>query len=294
MLQRQRIYELILGDAKTKDAVKITDLHVSFDITKSSDNKRKANNATIEIYNLSNDTLKKLETQYLSAVISCGYVETGLTTLFVGQVTNVTTRRSGADKITRLDFGEGYIELNHPKVKGIIPAGESVEKAIEEVRKQMPGVSKGAYAGVNKDSVCLFGYPLSGNPRQILNEICETYRLEYRIDRGSLYVSDEAGLTDRSLSQAFVLSKDSGMIDIPYSTSESGTKLGKDKTRRKGVQVKALLNGRIIPGSPIKIESELITGWYKVVNARYYGGFNDNDWYIECFCEEILNGDIPK
>lgn len=294
MLQRQRIYELILGDARSGDAVKITELHVSFDIVKSSDNKRKGNSATIEVYNLSTETLKKLETQYLAAVISCGYVDTGLTVLFSGQVTEVSTRDDGSTKITRLDFGEAYVELNHPKVKGLIAPGESVEKAIEEVRKQMPGVSKGSYTGVNKDAACLFGYPLNGTPRKILNEICEAYRLEYRIDRGALYITDQSGLSDKTLSGVFVLNKDTGMIDTPYKTSERGSSLPKDKTRRKGVQVKALLNGRIIPGSAVRIESDLITGWYKVVNARYYGGFNDNDWYVECFCEEIYEKDIPK
>lgn len=294
MLQRQRIYELILGDTKTKDAVVINNLHVSFDINKSSDNKRTSNNATIEIYNLSDSTLKMLETDYLQAQISCGYEDTGLTLLVKGQVVEVTTRKSGADKVTQLQIGEGYIELNQQYLKGITPAGSTVEQTIEEIRKQMPGVVKGAYSGLNINSEVLYGYPLTGTPRQMLNELAEAHRLEYRVDRNTLYVTDEAGITDKNLNTAFVLSEESGLIDIPYKTSSEGRKLKGDKTKRSGVQFKALLNGRIIPGSPIRIESKLITGWYKVVSARYYGGFNDNDWYIEGFCQELLNGDIPK
>jgi len=297
MLQRQRIYELILGDykSKNKDAISITNLQVTFDVSKSSDNKRKSNSANIEVYNLSNNTLAKLDsTEYLGVSLSCGYEDTGLVNLITGQVTQVTTRRSGTDKVTTIVIGEGYIELNQQYLKGVTPAGSTVEQTIEEIRKQMPGIVKGGYVGLNKNQQCLYGYPLTGTPRQMLNEVCEANRMEYRIDRDALYISDESQLTDKNLTTAFILSENTGLIDIPYRTTADGAKLKGDKTKRKGVQFKALLNGRIFPGSPVAIQSTLITGTFRVVNARYYGGYNDNDWYIDCFCEEILNGDIPS
>lgn len=294
MTQRQRIYELIIGDTKTKDAVKITELQVKFDISKGSDNKRASNNAIIEVYNLSDDTLKRLETDYLGVSISCGYLDTGLVNLLIGQVVQVTTKKDGTDKVTQLQIGEGYVELNQQYLKQITPAGSTVKDTVEEIRKQMPGVVRGAYTGLNCENQILYGYPLTGTPRQMLNEICEAYRLEYRVDRGALYITDESGLADKNLTRAFVLNENTGLVDIPYKTSTEGRKLKGDKTKRQGVQFKALLNGQILPGSPIRLESELITGWFKVRTARYYGGFNDNDWYVEGFCEEILNGDIPK
>lgn len=296
MIQRQRIYELILGDAKTRDAVLITDLHITLDVTKSSDNKKKSNTATIEVYNLSDDTLNKLETPFLAAQLSAGYLETGLTKLISGQVTQVSTKKQGADKVTQILIGEGYIELNKHYLKSITPEGSTVEQVVEDIRKQMPGVVRGAYSGLNINNQILYGYPLTGTPRQMLNELAEAYELEYRIDRGVLYVTDENGLTDKNLDSAFVLNEDTGLIDVPFKTNQGRNIVGGKKTKdpRKGVQLKALLNGRIIPGSPLRIESKLITGWYRVVNCRYFGGLNDNDWYVEVFCEEILKEDIPK
>ena len=140
MLQRQRIYELILGDykSKNKDAISITNLQVTFDVSKSSDNKRKSNTANIEVYNLSNNTLAKLDsTEFLGVSLSCGYEDTGLINLITGQVTQVTTRRNGADKVTTILIGEGYIELNQQYLKGLTPAGSTVEQTIEEIRKQI-------------------------------------------------------------------------------------------------------------------------------------------------------------
>jgi hypothetical protein len=297
MLQRQRIYELILGDykSKNKDAISITNLQVTFDVSKSSDNKRKSNSANIEVVNLADSTIAKLDsTEYLGASLSCGYEDTGLINLITGQVTEVRTRKNGADKVTTIVIGEGYIELNQQYLKGITPAGSTVEQTIEEIRKQMSGVVKGGYVGINKDQQCLYGYPLTGTPRQMLNEVCEANRIEYRVDRDALYITDESQTSDKNLTTAFILSEDTGLVDIPYRTTADGAKLKGDKTKRNGVQFKALLNGRIFPGSPVILRSKLIDGAFRVVNARYYGGYNDNDWYIECYCEEILSGDIPK
>lgn len=298
MIQRQRIYELILGDTKTRDAVSITDLHITLDVVKSSSNKRKSNSATIEVYNLSDATLAKLETEFLAAQLSCGYLETGLTKLISGQVTGVSTRKNGPDKVTQILLGEGYVELNKHYLKAITPQGSTVEDTIEEIRKQMPGVIRGAYSGLNIRNEILYGYPLTGTPRQMLNELAEAHNLEYRVDRGVLYVTDDGGITDRNLQGAFVISEDTGLIDVPYKTTKAakkpkGAPKG-TKAYRRGIQFKALLNGKIIPGSPIRLESQLITGWFKVIDCRYFGGYNDNDWYVEAYCEEILKEDIPN
>jgi len=297
MLQRQRIYELILGDykSKNKDAISITNLQITFDVSKSSDNKRKSNSANIEVVNLSESTLARLDsTEYLGASLSCGYEDTGLVNLITGQVTEVMTRRSGADKVTTIVIGEGYVELNQQYLRGVTPAGSTVEQVIEDIRTQMPGVVKGGYVGMNIKQQCIYGYPLTGTPRDMLNEVCEANRLEFRVDRDALYVTDESMVSDKNLTTAFILSENTGMVEIPFRTTADGAKLRGDKTKRRGVQVKALLNGRIFPGSPLVIKSNLINGTFRVVNARYFGGYNDNDWYVDCFCEELLGGDIPE
>lgn len=295
MFQRQRIYEIVLGDTKTRDAVIINDLQVAFDISKNSDNKKTSNAATVEIYNLSDETLRKLDTDYLECSISCGYLETGLINLFKGQVVQTTTVRKGTDKITQLQMGEGYVELTQQFLKGMVPAGGTAGDVIEKIRAEgMPGVAKGAFTGININNQVLYGYPLTGTPKQMLDEICKANRIEYCLDRGVLTVRDETGISDKNLQTAFVLNENSGLIDIPYQTSADGSQLKKDKTKRPGVQFRALLNGRIIPGSAVKLESKLITGWYKVVSARYYGDYRGNDWYVDCFCTNLLTGDVPS
>ena len=57
-LQRAREYQLIVGDWKNGDGLLIENLQVTFDISKSSNNKDRTNSAAIEIYNLSDESLK--------------------------------------------------------------------------------------------------------------------------------------------------------------------------------------------------------------------------------------------
>lgn len=292
--QRNRIYELVLGDSKTGDAVLISELQVRFDVEKSSDNKRNTNKALIEVFNLRDETLKKFETEYLRAELRVGYLDTGLTTILIGNVTETKTVQNGPDRVTQIQIGEGFLELNEQVVRGLAPPGTKVKDFLNDLLKQMPGVSRGAITGINVDSEILYGYPYSGTPKQVLDDIAEAYRLEYRLDRNVLTVTDETGLADPDKNKAFVLNKRTGLIEIPYYTSGKKSLLKDDPNRRQGLQFKALLNPRIVPGSIVRVESKLITGWYKVKTARYSGGYDDNECFVECFCDIILEEDFAN
>lgn len=290
--QWKRTYELTVGDYKTGQGIQITDLEITFDVSKSADNKRNANSAAIEIYNLSQTSLQLIETEYLTVALSVGYEGLGNKLLVSGNVTETSTRRNGVDRVTQLLIGEGYSDLNHSKLKGIVPAGKTVQDVIEEIRKSMPGVSRGVYTGTNLNNPIIYGYPLNSNPRISLNELCEAHRLEYRVDRGVLYVSDENGLISKDLSAVPSISPASGLIDTPFYASGETGKDKKDKTRRQGMQFKALLNPEIAPGGVVYVESSYSTGYYRVNSARYTGDFRGNDWYVECQCSNVLGDDL--
>lgn len=284
MYQRDRGYKLIVGDYNTEQGILIENLHVTFDVSKNSDNKKGGNSATLEIYNLSDATLKKFETDFLACEFYCGYKEIGINRLFSGNVVELTTRRSGTDKVTQLILGEGYTALNQQRLSSTIPSDKKVEDVVEEIRKKMPGVVRGTYAGVNCQSPITFGYPLSGTPKQALDEVCKAYGMEYNLDRGVLNISDNGGLIDKAKATAFVLNKNTGLIEIPYYTQDRSYKEKENKSRKSGLQFKALLNTEIVPGKLVKIESDGISGFFKVTSTRHYGGYRDNDWYVEGFC----------
>lgn len=306
MAQKDRVFSLKIGDYKTGNGLLIEhprkdgdgNLHdniwqITFDISKNADNKRNnGNSAVIEIYNLSDSQIQLLESDYLEVEFSVGYEESGAHTLVVGNVTETSTVKNGNDYVTQLKIGEGYTDLNHQQLAKMVSPGKTVADVLEEIRAQMPGVSRGAYTGTNLNNPIVFGWRLKGSPKEMLMKLCEAQNLEYNINAGVLNVSEENGLLTKDTTLAPVLNSNTGLIDMPFHTSETGRKPKKDKKRRRGVQFKALLNTDIVPGKIVKLESKWITGFYRVNSARFSGDFRGNDWYVECFCSEIQAEDL--
>lgn len=304
--QRDRIYKLTVGDYKSGKGIEITDLQIRFDCNKSSDNKKKSNSSAVEVYNLSQRSLQLLQSDFISCTLEVGYKDTGLVMLLKGNVTSLNTTKQGNDTITRIQIGEGYVDLNHVKLKMTIPPGKTQKEIVKELTKQMPGISEGAFAWANMDSPIPFGYPLHGSPADMMDELGEAWRLEWRVSNGKMEVSDENGLVSKNKNEAPVISAASGLIDIPFYTSGESTKTKKDTTRRVGLQFKALLNPDLVPGKLVRVESfstavvsknangevKPIQGWYRIHSAKYTGDFRGNDWYVECFCTIVLEDDF--
>lgn len=279
--QINRQYQLIVGDGRTGNALDITNLQVTFDVTKSSNNKDKSNGVSIEIYNLSNESLKILDVDYPAAVFSAGYKDTGMKRLFAGQVTNITTRKSGTDRITQIQMGDAYTNLNHQVLNSLVPPGKNVEDTIKSFLGDL-GVSQSVFNGVNLKSELIWGYPLQGTPREMLNELAEKYSLDWQIDDGVLYVHDSDRGNSENFQQAYVISSRSGLIETAYRTSGDSRRSEKDKVKKQSVQWKMLLNPDIRPGDIVKLEDTLITGWYKITDLRHTGDYRGNSWYTEC------------
>ncbi len=308
--QKNRVYRLTLGDYKSGEGVQlgcvavdgkidysVPFLQLRFDVSKTSDNKRNGNSASIEIYNLSKTTLDKLQSEFISCVLEVGYVgenpqQPELIQLVKGNVTELKTVKQGVDTITQIIMGEGYTDLNHTKLKFTVPPGKTRKEVLEEVVAQIPGTSVGAITGTNLHNPVVDGYPVWGTPKDVLSELSESWGLEWRQTNGVIEISDESGLVNKNKNEAPLISPSSGLIDIPFYTSASPTKTKGDKSRRDGLQFKALLNPALKPGQLVRVESKDVKGWYRINSARYTGDFRGNDWYVECLCGIVIEDDL--
>lgn len=281
LIQRNRQYELIIGDFQTGEGLQVTDLQVTFDISKSTDNKKKTNSAAIEVYNLSTEHIKLLDTDYPAATFSAGYLDTGgPKRLFSGQVTHVTTRKAGTDRVTQLTLGSGYVELNQQVLSEFVPEGQPPKAAAERLIKAI-GADRGVFNGTNLNNPLIYGYPLSGTPKEMLNEICEKYACNWQLDDNVVYIHDNDRANTENFQQAYVISKYTGLIETPYRVSGDRQRSTKDKVKKPGIQMKILLNPDIRAGDIIYLEDTLITGWLKVDSLRHTGGWRSPTWYTE-------------
>lgn len=290
MIQKDRVYQLTIGDIKSGTGFIVdSSLQIRVQINKSSDNKRRRNTATIEVYNLSPDHINLLQSEYLYCKFSAGYAGVaGALVVVEGNVVECSTIKKGTDFVTQLTMGEGYNDLNHVKLRSMVAPGKTNLEVIEEIRTKCPGINRGAYTGDNMNKTTMFGYPIQGSPLEMLQELCEANNMEFNVSGGVLNISDENGLLTKNQALAPIVSESTGLIDVPFFTSAEGRKLPGDKRRRRGVQFKALLNAEYNPGYIVKIESQFITGFYRINDARFTCDFRGNDWYVECFCSEIM------
>lgn len=280
--QKNRAYSLVFGDINTGDGWEVSsNLNISFDVNKSSDNKAKVNNCVVEVYNLSKEKQKLLEQSYVACVLSAGYEDTEVKRLFAGQVTSATTRKSGTDSITQIQLGDSYTELNHNTLNKLVAPGRTYQDVIGELAKEIPGVSRTVFNGVNINSQVIDGYPLSGTAREMLDEIGLAVDVEWQIDDGVLYIADAGGTHTDDLNTVFVIAQDTGMIERPYAVSGDLRRTAKDKAKKGGVQVKILLNPSIVCGSIVKLEDDQFEGFYKVASLRTYGEYRGSNWYTE-------------
>lgn len=288
-LQVDRIYSLQVGQGNGK-GILIENLHIEFTVKKGSNNKKKTNKATIDIYNLSNEHQNYMEAPFVECALSVGYDRLGSFRLFSGQVTMAGTRKNGTDTITELQVESFYTELNHKRVSKSTAPGTSVKGVIQSLVKDIDGINRAVFSGQNINKAFVDGYPMTGTPREILNDLASAFELEWQIDDGVLYIMDTGFSYMSDTSKAFVIGETSGLIERPYFDFVEKQRSKKDKVRktRKGVKLKILLNPAIVAGSIVKIDYAEFTGFYKVEQLTHKGGYLSDDWTTDLVCGTML------
>lgn len=307
-LQRGRIYSLIVGG--DEGAVEINNLEVRFKVIKTSSNRDKVNSAYVEIYNLSEEKRKALERQYVGVSLKVGYSDMDLVSLFSGQVVNIHTkrippilsRRQGADIITKLEITELFEEMNSPTPTKVVPAGKKVKDVILEVIKDIPDITRTEIKGENVERGLPDGYPVTGTPRRVLDNLSRDYNIEWQIDQGVLYVSDKDKSFTEDVGAVPRYGEMSGLIEKPEYINEDAKRLratqkatekGKEPPKPKNprpnaLKFKILLNASIVAGSIIYLEFSDLTGYYKVDEVTHEGSFRDDEWYSTLICSERI------
>lgn len=278
IFQKDRQYRIEVDVGSTK--VIIENLHVTFTVSKSSDNKKNPNKANVKIYNLSLEKQRLFETPYTKVTLFAGYQGIGVLRLFSGEATIVGTEKNGADTVTEIQLDTLFTEINHKRVSKTVREGVTLRQVIESLVKEMPSVNRVVFSGTNITKGFVDGYPLVGTPYEILNEISEAFELEWQIDNDILYIEDRGTSYMLDKNKAFLISELTGMIERPYFDNVAKGRSKKDKVKkaRKGLRVKILLNPAMIAGGLVKLEYGDLSGVYKIESLRHNGDFYGSAW----------------
>lgn len=281
-----RKYLLQIGDPESGNALSINDLQITFKVRKSVNNKEKVDKCSISIYNLSEESLTLLEESYTTAVFSCGYEsQDNVVRLFFGEITEVDTKKSGTDRVTSLNITPSFSELTFQIMSALIPENGTVEDVIEVIRKETSLV-KGTYKGSALTRPIIYGYPLSGTPKEMMDRVCDEYNLQWRIEGEALYINDALSVESEIKETAPVISPTTGLIDKPYPFTGSDRKSKNDDTKKSGIRFKALINPKVVPGTIVRVDYSGESNFYRVEEVDFAGDFRGDNWYMDCICSK--------
>lgn len=253
----------------TADVIEISDLRVSFKVTKHGG--KEPNTAEVTITNLSPTQRNNLQAKGVKFILQAGYEGSGLVQLFKGDARTIDHLREGANWNTVIKSGDGerafrFARVNESFAPGS-PVGDVVKRiaskvglGLGNVDKQIPNIT-GNYAQ---------GYAAAGPAARELDKVLSAAGYVWSIQDEELLIlkPDEA-----TTIQVPELSPESGLIGSP----EFGAP--EVKGAKPLIKVKCLLNGKIKIGSQVVLKSERHKGPVRVRKLEHSGDTAGGDWY---------------
>ena len=240
-------------------------LHISFSVEKS--NAESPNDAKIQIWNLSDQNLRILETKDCVAELRAGY-EDSMALLIVGTITSVITTMENADRMTELTVVDGRVALRDTTIS-ISLNGKVNTKEIYQRIAQAMGVSIVFAKDVSFGTIPN-GFTYVGKAKNALQKIAKRCGHSWTIQNQVLQVT----LPSRPMStRGYYLSSDTGLLGIPKRVT-----IGSGKEAKSGWEVDYLLNGAIGINDVVCLNSRITDGYFLVQQVTMDGDNLEGDW----------------
>jgi len=263
--------KIIVLISSSTGSLELTDLRMAFNIKKT--NKAAKNEMVLEIYNLSKDTRSSLEETDVQIIVQAGYGDFP-ETIFVGDIISVIHPRRGPDIITNIECGDGSKVLKDTLISESFTPGTSVKEVVDKLAKSFSIPIKELTSGLEDQFTN--GVSLVGLAKDALDKLGDSFNFDWSIQDNEMQVLLKP---DVSIDTEILLKPDTGLLGIPEKLFSNTTKLPDDPNNKpEGVKAKALLQPKFRPGRKVRIESDLITGSYKIETIVHRGDTHGSEW----------------
>lgn len=256
----QRIVTLTVGERE------FSDLRVSFDIQRTS--RSKPNPAEIRIYGLSKSTREAISERLTPVRLVAGYTgQAGQ--IFSGQLDSAMHSKDGPTIVTTIHASDGRAAWkSYADAKGWragTPWQEVVRQLATNMGLTVPPAALAAVTGSARGS-----YTVQGYAWREMDVLIATLGLQWSIQDGSLQIVQADKATQESV---VLLSPDSGLVGVPRFTDPKISRVGRNRTkrRRSAVELDALLQPEFTPGRYVRVESQTMTGDYRIDAVTHKG-----------------------
>lgn len=320
-MQWKRIYKLLLGEAGNQGVlltnvnddgtIKKDAIRISFDIDK--DTTKRTNKNKIKIWNLSDDTLEKIEKNDLFTELYVGYKDSGLKRIFVGYALTIETKNDngGKDIVTETTTADGQIQIRDAIMSVGYPAGINSKVILNAIASTMgldlfvaddvdfPDYPDGfSFVGYAKDALDIVVGGL-GCSWSVQNEVLQVILSEGITGLKGLVFNADSGLIgfpERLVRSAYATAKQVEKATAPPKLKKDGTprkqrakKAKKQKKQKQyGWRITTLLAPTANPGDAIRVESSVVSGWFKIESLKHVGDTHSNEWTTQMELIEVL------
>lgn len=245
-------------------------LHISFSIEKSET--ETSNTAKVQIWNLSPNNLKVLDTKDCVIELQAGYQD-HIALVLAGNVVTSTTSLDGADQMTEIEVVDGRVALRDTYISVSYKKKTSCKTVFDYIAKEM-GVAV-IYSKGCKFKNLPKGFSYVGAAKNALKKLCKTCGLSWSIQNEILHIRRP---NETISTRAYVISEETGLLDIPKRiTLSEETSSGKKKDR-VGYEIRYLMNGAIGVNDCIKLESKSVKGNFRIYKLTIDGDNLEGEW----------------
>ncbi|MBV1929641.1 MAG: hypothetical protein KUG81_09045 [Gammaproteobacteria bacterium] len=289
----------IVGASELIERITISELHVVANIAYEKEQSSSMDQeATIDIYNLSESNRNKIQESSL-VILKAGYEsDDSLALVFSGQLHYSYTEKSGSDIITHLSCKDSYTPIKDKRVSLSFTPGEFrvsdiLQSLLNEAKKigvasflNIPRVSAETLVALRLNRVNQQGYVAEGNLFEHISKLCEQVGLTAYIQHSVLYVEPKAHHPKEVVSVVKVQSENV-IGTISTLTDSSGSGEGSKKAPN-GIKFKVFLDGRLrlIDYAEI-VGDKRHQSLYEIKKVTHILDLEGTSWYTEVEARDL-------
>lgn len=250
-----------------KDIDTINNLQINFTIG-STQTGSNAENNEVMFTNLAEKTRNFIKKEAQKVEIFAGYRSIGAAKIAQGQITNVEKiNRQGSDLITRVQFSEAIFDINN------LLFNKSYIGAISLVSILNDSIVGTSFTFRNVQVIpnnTLDGFSFDGKTKDLFTKLLTPIKINWVVIGEKIAFNKVGSVNSDSL--VFKISKSTGLIGVPKPTQSAG------------VEFKTLLNTQIAIGDKAKLDSQFISGEFKVISLQHKGSSRAGDFSTTIDC----------
>jgi len=243
-------------------------LHISFSIQKSE--LETQNTGRVTIWNLNKEHLAVVNEKDCVLTLKAGYGNV-LPLIFSGIISFVATTNDGADRKTEIEVVDNLVEIRDTYVSVSYNGTVNWKTIFDDVAAQMGVAVSYSY---NAEFVDIHnGFSYVGQARDIMTKGCNCCGLSWSLQNGVMQVKKPHDVMSK---EVYLLSAETGLLGIPAKVA--ATESGSTGANEQGWDVQYFLNGSIHIDDYVKVESETVTGYFRVYSIDMEGDNVSGDW----------------